>query len=96
MIAKEQIEAWKEKYGTVITAKADGYVAYFRKPNRKELSYALSLMQQDKRLEQIEHFVNSCFLGGDNIFLTDTEYMLGCAPIMEKMLQIKNVEVGEE
>ena len=91
MIAKEQIEAWKEKYKEIFSAKAGEKEAFFRKPSRKELSYALTL--QDKPLEMQEAILKNCFLGGDTCFYEDLEYMLGCSSIVEQMVEVKAVEV---
>jgi len=93
----------KEKYGRVFTASADytdeetgekrTITAYFRKPNRKELGYALTL--QAKPLEMTEMIIKECFVGGDKEMITIDEYMFGCAGIVEKLLEVKNVELGE-
>lgn len=87
------IENLKKEYGRIFTASADGMTAYFRKPNRKELSYALTL--QNKPLEMTEVLLKQCFIAGDNAMIEKTEYLLGCAPIAEKLLEVKQVELGE-
>lgn len=89
----EQIKAWKEKYGTIYTTKDDSNIAYFRKPNRKELSYALRL--QDDPLAMAEMVLKSCYIGGSSIFYTDTSYILGSENLVNKMLAVKKIEVGE-
>lgn len=89
----QSVEQWKKQHGRVFSVTADGHTAYFRKPTRKELSYMLAM--QDKPVEATEHLLTSCFLGGDRIFLTDTEYMLGCDKLVEKLTEVKTVELGE-
>ena len=89
----EQIEAWKKQHGRLFSTTADGHVGYFRKPNRKELSYALSL--QSKPLEMTEMLLKQCFVGGSNVFVDDTEYMLGCDGLIEKLVNVKMADVGE-
>lgn len=91
--APEEIEAWKREYGRVFSTTADGHVAYFRKPNRKELSYVLSL--RDKPLEMTETLMRQCFVGGSRIFIDDVEYMLGCDALIERLVNMKMAEVGE-
>lgn len=91
--ADKLVQQWKEMYGRVFSVEADGFTAYFRKPNRKELRYMLAM--QNKPVEATEHLLNSCFLGGDRVFLTDTEYMLGCDKLVEKLVEVKTVELGE-
>lgn len=90
---QNQIDKWKEQYGKVFEAACDEEKAYFRKPNRKELSYVLSLQSNGKHLEMIEQILTSCFLGGSRKFIEDTDYMLGAAPLVEKMIEVKNVQI---
>lgn len=93
-ITVAQIEQWKREYGKVFKASADGHTAYYRKPNRKDLSYAMTL--QNQPLDMTETLLKSCFLGGDAIMHEDTEYLLGCSgELTERMISIKKVEVGE-
>ena len=87
------IEQWKKEHGDVFYTSADGYKAYFRKPNRKELSYAMAL--QDDPLKMTEVMLRSCFLGGDTIFFENVEYLLGCSALADALIQIKQVEVGK-
>ncbi len=89
----EQIEQWKKQHGRVFTTAADGMKAYFRKPTRKELSYAMAM--QNKPLEMTEHIVKSCFLGGDRRLVDEVEYLLGSDKLVEKLLEFKTVELGE-
>ena len=88
-----QIESWKKEHGDVFYAEADGRKAYFRKPSRKDLSYAMTL--RDRPLEMTETLLRNTFLGGDTIFLEDTAHMLGCSALVEQMVQVKEVEVGK-
>ncbi len=92
-VSEALIEQWKKKHGDVFYTSADGHKAYFRKPNRKELSYAMAL--QDDPLKMTEVMLKSCFLGGDTIFFDDTEYLLGCSALADALIQIKQVEVGK-
>lgn len=93
MIEEKQIQQWKEQHGDIFFTTSGEYKAYFRKPNRKELSYAMTL--QNDPLKMTEVMLRSCFLGGDTIFLDDTEYLLGCSSLAEHLIQIKQVEVGK-
>ncbi len=93
-ITAEQVEQWKKQHGKVFVASADGHKAYYRKPTRKDLSYAMTL--QNQPLEMTETLLKNCFLGGDPIMHEDTEYLLGCSgDLVESMIHIKKVEVGE-
>ncbi|MBR1644318.1 MAG: hypothetical protein IJ684_02980 [Bacteroidales bacterium] len=93
-ITPEQIEQWKREHGKVFTASADGKTAYYRKPTRKDLSYAMTL--QDQPLDMSEMLLKQCFLGGDSAMHEEVEYLLGCmGELTEKMMAVKQVEVGE-
>ncbi len=83
----------KQQHGTIFTAKADGKEAFFRKPTRKDLSYALTL--RDKPLEMTEVLLKNCFIEGDRCFVEETDYLLGCSALVEQMIEVKNVEVGK-
>ena len=86
-ITAEQVEQWKKEHGKVFVAEADGKKAYYRKPTRKDLSYALTLQDQP---------LKNCFLGGDAIMHEDMDYLLGCSgELVERMVKVKKVEVGE-
>lgn len=87
------IEQWKKEHGDVFFTKSGDREAYFRKPNRKELGYAMTL--QNDPLKMTEVMLRSCFLGGDPIFFENVEYMLGCSALAESLIQIKEVEVGK-
>jgi len=92
-ITAEEIAAWKKEHGKVFVAKADGHVAYYRKPTRKDLSYAMTL--QNQPLEMSEALLKNCFLGGDSVLHEETDYLLGSDALVAEMLTVKKVEVGE-
>ena len=93
-VTAAQIEQWKKEHGKVFVAEADGHKAYYRKPTRKDLSYALTL--QNQPLDMTETLLKNCFLGGDSIMHEDTDYLLGCSgELTDRMINIKKVEVGE-
>lgn len=92
-VSNEQINAWKRDHGKVYVAKTEGLVGYFRKPTRKELSYAMTL--REKPLEMTELVLRSCWLGGDEGMLEDNDCLLGCDKLVERLLHVKELEVGE-
>lgn len=92
-VTAAQVEQWKKEYGRVFVAKSGDKKAWYRKPTRKDLSYAMTL--QNQPLEMSEMLLKQCFLGGDPVMHEDTDYLLGCTELVEKMLTTKKVEVGE-
>lgn len=91
-ITAAQVEQWKKEHGRVFTATADGRTAYYRKPTRKDLSYALTLKGQP--LDMDEALLRNCFLGGEPLH-EDADCLLGMDGLVDKMITVKNVEVGE-
>ena len=92
-ITAEQVEQWKKQHGKVFVASADGHKAYYRKPTRKDLSYAMTL--QNQPLDLTEALLKNCFLGGEPLH-EDPDYLLGCSgELVDRMIHIKKVEVGE-
>lgn len=91
-ITAEQVEQWKKEYGKVFVASADGHKAYYRKPTRKDLSYAMTLREQP--LEMDEALLRNCFLGGEP-FHEELDGLLGLDPLVDQMLTIKSFELGE-
>lgn len=89
----EQIDDWKKKHGDVFSAQADSHIAYFVKPSRQQLSYAMSI--ENDRLKFLETIFKSCCVGGSDIFLTETEYLLGAAELLGDLVAAKKVELGK-
>lgn len=90
---EEQVLELKKKHGRVWIAEADDAVAYFRKPTRQEVSYAISLLNNNKMVEFIEHVLTSCYIGGSKRFTEDIDYMLGASAVVQDMVKAKTVEV---
>ncbi|MBC9915018.1 hypothetical protein HGH92_21610 [Chitinophaga varians] len=92
-ITNEHIQAWKEKYKDVfkLTA-ADGKVGYCRKPNRDEVSYAMTLISGDP-LAYHETILKATWLGGDEAIVEDKSYLYGLGAQLDKLLDAKKVEV---
>lgn len=89
----EQIERWKKEHGQIFEVECEGEYAYFRKPTRKELSYALTLQANGKNLEMLEQILTSCHIGGSGKFVKETDYMLGAAELVQSLIQVKHVEI---
>src|ERR1700761_5814277 len=74
----EQIKAWKEKYKDGIYAiQVDGYIAYFKNPNRHELNCAMSKASSDRALDMYEELTNLTFIGGSEEVLKDDQKFFG-------------------
>ncbi|MCW3467638.1 hypothetical protein [Chitinophaga nivalis] len=92
-ISQEHIDSWKQKYKDVfkLTA-ADGKTGYCRKPNRDEVSYAMTLITGDP-LAYHETILKATWLGGDEDILQDKSYLYGLGAQLDKLLEAKKVDV---
>ncbi|HOU67777.1 MAG TPA: hypothetical protein PKW49_04215 [Paludibacteraceae bacterium] len=88
-----QVELWKKQYGEIVEARANGHVAYFKKPSKAQVSYAMSLQQQNKILEMLETVLKGCYVSGSRVFIDDVDYILGCAGIVDLLVSAKQVEL---
>ena len=95
-ISKQQIDAWKAKYGDVFKISVgegeDKKSCYLRKPNRKELGAASSIGTSDP-LKFNEFILNNCWLGGDPEIKTDDTLFLSVAPKLANLIEIKDAEL---
>lgn len=92
-LPKEQIATLKASNGGVLFFASDEkHVAYFRKPTIQETAAALSM--KDKPVEMTEMLLSACKVGGSDVFIKEVDYMLGAGSVVEKMLAVKQCEVG--
>ncbi|MBS1535311.1 MAG: hypothetical protein JST78_09555 [Bacteroidetes bacterium] len=86
--SQEQIEAWKKEHDEFFAVTCDDKIAYFKKPDRKILSYA-GLAGQKDPMKYNETIIQQCFIGGDEIFKTDDKYFLSACLHIEEISKIK-------
>lgn len=92
-VTSEHIEAWKSKHKDVFRLTAtDGKIGYCRKPNRDEVSYAMTLISGDP-LAYHETILKATWLGGDEEIVQDKSYLYGLGAQLDKLLEAKKVEV---
>lgn len=92
------LERWKARYGKVYKIEffdedEKPVVGYFRKPDRKVLSYISTLHNQPFKMQ--EQIVLQCWLGGDELIKQDETYMLGAAQQLQELIAIKQGELKE-
>ena len=93
-ITQTQINDWKKKHGEIVSYTVEDKVAYFRKPTRQELSYAMVASNQMKDLiKYSETLMNSCFIGGDREILDKDDYFIGAMTIIEALAEAKTGEI---
>ncbi len=88
----EQLQAWKKQYGDVFAIKVDGHIAYFRKPDRKILSYATVAGSKDP-IKFNEILIQNCFIGGSEEIKTNDDLFLSASARIAELIQIKEAEL---
>lgn len=89
----EKIKQLKKEHGEIIVLESEGKVAFLKKPTRQVVSYALTLQQQGKSLEMLEHVMKNCFVDGDREFCENIDYILGSAEVINELVSVKQVTI---
>lgn len=87
---KEQISAWKQKYGDIFEIEVEGKSCVLRKPNRKDLSY-LSVVKDPIKMS--ETMLKQLWVAGDMEIQDDDEYFFAAMPKMEELLKVKESQI---
>lgn len=87
---KEQIEAWKAKYGDLYQISVEGKSCLLRRPTRKDISYA-SVVRDPMQLS--ETMLKQLWLDGDKELLEQDDLFLAVVAKMEEVMKIKEAEI---
>ena len=91
VIAK--LMALEKTHGKGVTAiVVEDKVAFFKKPSRPQLSYALTLMGSDI-LAAYESVLNGTFIEGDRCIIDEDEYFMAAGPQVNSMIGSKSAEL---
>ncbi|CAL2108182.1 conserved hypothetical protein [Tenacibaculum sp. 190524A02b] len=93
-ITQEQIQAWKKEHGKVFELKAKDKVAYIRKPDFNEVSFATA-ESINSPLNFPKEILTQCWLGGDEIIKTDVGYIMGISTAIDKIVEAVEFEIKE-
>ncbi len=92
-VTDAQIDAWKANNPRGIFAMVDDnekHIGYYREPYRADINAALALANAKKPLASVEAFGELLWLGGSDVFTTDTPEWGGAADkLREKMNGVK-------
>lgn len=91
-VTQEQIDLWKKKHRDVFSLIVDGHVAYFKKPDRKILSFATAAGSKDP-IKFNEVLMNNCFIGGSEEVKTDDSLFLSASSKLAELIEIKEAEL---
>ncbi len=93
----DQISAWKKKYGDVfkvsVSDSADNlFNAFFKKPNRKELSRAMAAGKESPMKFNDTLFLD-CWIEGDEAIKTDDAMYLAACSQLATMVEVREAEI---
>ncbi|MFU8843484.1 MAG: hypothetical protein ACNA7V_06705 [Bacteroidales bacterium] len=88
----EQIELWKKKHRDIFRLVVDGHVGYFKKPDRKTLSYATVAGAKDP-IKFNEVLMNNCWVGGSEEIKTDDSLFFSASGKLAELIEIKEAEL---
>lgn len=91
-ITKEQIEAWKVKYGSVFKITVDNRVAYLRSPDRKTMSFASSVGAENP-MKFNEILLKNCWLAGDEEIQTNDNLFMSISAQLAEIIEIKEAKL---
>lgn len=93
---EEQLKEWKEKHGenNVFEITVEDKKCVLRKPNRKDLSYALAASSGGKdAVKMNEALLNNCWIDGDKEMRDDDTYFFAVAEKIQGMMEAKEAEL---
>jgi hypothetical protein len=91
-VDQQHIDAWKKKHKDVFAIEVDGHIAYFKKPDRKTLSFATVAGSKDP-IKFNEALMNNCFIGGSEDVKTDDSLFFSASGKLADLIEIKEAEL---
>lgn len=90
-ITQEKIDGWKKQHGDVYLIEVEDKACVVRKPNRKDLSFAMLL--KDDPIKFNETLLNNLWVDGDEELKTNDDYFLAVSSQLGELLQIKEASL---
>lgn len=90
---KEQIAEAKKKHGDVFLLEFEegNTSALIKKPTRQQVSFAMSL--GNDALKKTESLLTQCWIDGDKVIREEAGYLIGAAPMLDEIIEVKTAEV---
>ena len=92
MVSKEEIQKWKEQYGSVFKISVADKVAYLKTPDRKTMSYA-STVGAKNPIKFNEVLLKNCWLGGDEEIQTNDSLFMSVSTQIAEIIEIKEAKL---
>lgn len=87
-VTDAEIQKWKQEHGEVYHYEVDGYHAYLKPADRKTISHANAMGENDD-VKFNEILLDDCWLGGDEIIKQNDSYFLGISSFLAELIQVK-------
>jgi hypothetical protein len=91
-VTKEMIAEWKKKHGDVFKIKVEEKEAYLKRPDRKTLAYASSVVSSNP-IKFSEILLNGCWLAGDEEIKTQDSLFLSASGKLGELIEVKESEL---
>jgi hypothetical protein len=91
---QEQIQEWKDKYGSIHFLKVKDKQCYLKLPSRKALGYAM-VASNSNPIVANETILNDCWIAGDEEIKTDDSLFLSVCSKLNELIVIEISELGK-
>ena len=93
-LTEKEKKEYKEKYKEIYEITVDDKACIVRKPNRKDLSYAMQASNGGKDAVKLqEALFNNCFIAGDEEFKVDDALFFAAGAKLSELMEIKEAEI---
>lgn len=90
----KKLQEWKAKHGEVFLITVDDKACAVRKPNRRDLSFAMAASNGGRdAVKMQESLLNNCWLDGDEEIRTDDALFFGASAKIAGMMEAKEAEL---
>ena len=87
-----EIAQWKKDFKDVFSITVEDHIGYFKKPDRKAIAYASTLLKQSP-IDYIESILENTWIGGSKELLTNDDYFLATMGVAEQLIETKTGEL---
>lgn len=93
-VTSETIQQWKNQYGRIVKYTAEEKVAYFKEPDLTVMD-ASAAIGATNPIKSNLLIAKACFLGGDEVIITDQKYFLGLSNHLRSLITKVEGELSE-
>ena len=93
MFTEKKIEELKAKHGEIFAIEIEDKSCLFRKPTRKDISFAQASATNNNIYKMQEVLYENCWLEGDPEFKENVDYFLPALDQFSKIIETKTAEL---